>query len=91
MPLTKSAGFAALALVAALGLAACSEGAEERTPQEAAEAAEPQNTEFTGDIGAATQEAVSDTNAAASEAAAAGTTSAPAASDAAPAAPATEQ
>jgi PBP1b-binding outer membrane lipoprotein LpoB len=83
--MSKTAGFAALALAAAMVLAACSEETEERTPQEAAEAAEPQNTEFTGDIGAATQEAVSDTNAAASEAAVAGTTSAPAASDAAPA------
>lgn len=83
--MTKTAGFAALALAAALGLTACSEEAEERTPQEAAEAAEPQNTEFTGDIGAATQEAVSDTNAAASEAAEAGTAPAPAAGDTTPA------
>lgn len=89
--MTKTAGFAALALAAALGLTACSEEAEERTPQEAAEAAEPQNSEFSGDIGAATQEAVSDTNAAASEAAAAGTAPAPAAGDTLPATPATEQ
>lgn len=82
--MTKTAGFAALALAAALGLTACSEEAEERTPQEAAEAAEPQNSEFSGDIGAATQEAVSDTEAAAGEAAAAGTTPA-AAGDTTPA------
>ena len=89
--MTKTAGFAALALAAALGLTACSEEAEQRTPQETAEAAEPQNTEFSGDIGAATQEAVSDTNAAASEAAAASDMPAPAAGDTPPAAPATEQ
>jgi hypothetical protein len=66
----RSIRFAAVALAATFGLAACSESAEDRTPEEAAEAAAPQETEFTGDIGAATQEAVSDTNAAASEAAA---------------------
>ena len=66
--MTKIMGFAALTLMA-LTLGACSENAENRTPEEAAEAAQPQETEFTGDIGAATQEAVADTNAAASEAA----------------------
>ena len=84
--MTRTAGIAALTLAAALGLAACSESAEERTPEEAAEAAQPQETEFTGDIGAATQEAVADTNAAANEAAAAG---APPAATPAPAAEAT--
>ena len=68
--MTRTIPFAAVALAATLGLAACSESAEDRTPEEATEAAESQETEFTGDIGAATQEAVSDTNAAASEAAA---------------------
>lgn len=81
--MTRTMCFAAVALTATLGLAACSESAEDRTPEEAAEAAAPQETEFTGDIGAATQEAVSDTNAAAGEAAASGQ---PAASPAAPAA-----
>lgn len=64
----RTTGFAALTLAAALSLAACSESAEDRSPEEAQEAAEPQETEFTGDIGAATQEAVADTNAAAGEA-----------------------
>lgn len=88
--MTRTTGFAALTLVAALGLAACSESAEDRTPEEAAEAAQPQETEFTGDIGAATQEAVADTNAAASEAAAAtgASTTAPSAPPAEPAPPA---
>lgn len=76
--------FAAAALAATLGLAACSESAEDRTPEEATEAAAPQETEFTGDIGAATQEAVSDTDAAAGEAAA--SADQPAASAAVPAA-----
>ena len=67
--MTRTIRFTAVVLAAALGLAACSESAEERTPEEAAEAAAPQETEFTGDIGAATQEAVSDTTEAASEAA----------------------
>jgi hypothetical protein len=66
--MTHRPAFAALALAAALGLAACSENSESRSPEEAAEAAEPQETGFTGDLGAATQEAVADTNAAASEA-----------------------
>ena len=66
----RTPGFAALTLVAAMGVAACSESAEDRTPEEAREAAQPQETEFTGDIGAATQEAVADTEAAANEAAA---------------------
>lgn len=57
-----------LALTAALLLTACSESAEERTPEEAAEAAAPQETEFTGDIGAATREAAADTEAAARDA-----------------------
>lgn len=81
--MTRNIHFAALALAATLGLAACSESAEDRTPEEAAEAAAPQETDFTGDIGAATREAVSDTNAAASEAA---RTDQAAASPAAPAA-----
>ena len=77
--MTKTSGYAALAIVAAFGLAACSESTEDRTPEEAAEAAAPQETGFTGDIGAATQEAVADTDAAASEAATAtATPSAPA-------------
>ena len=63
----RTTGFAALTL-AAMGLAACGESAEDRSAEEAAEAAAPQETEFTGDIGAATQEAVADTNAAAAEA-----------------------
>lgn len=86
--MTRTIHFAAVALAATLGLAACSESAEDRTPEEAAEAAAPQETEFTGDIGAATQEAVSDTNAAAGEAA---TSDQPAASPAAPAAEPTEE
>jgi hypothetical protein len=69
--------FAAMAVAATLGLAACSESSEDRTPEEAAEAAAPQETEFTGDIGTATQEAVSDTNAAAGEAAASANQPAP--------------
>jgi len=76
--MTKTLGLAAL-MLAAVSLAACSENSEDRTPEEAAEAAQPQETEFTGDIGAATQEAVADTNAAATEASAApATPSAPA-------------
>ncbi len=67
MLMTKTLSLAALVL-AAVSLAACSESSEDRTPEEAAEAAQPQDTEFTSDIGAATQEAVADTNAAASEA-----------------------
>lgn len=90
--MTRTQGFAALAVAAALALTACSESAEERTPEEAAEAAAPQETEFTGDIGAATQEAVADTNAAASEAAAAAPAPpAPATTEAAPAEPAAQQ
>lgn len=59
-----------LALIAAmLGLAACApESSEERSPQEAAEAAEPQNTEHMGDVAATAREAVSDTQAAVNEA-----------------------
>lgn len=67
--MTRTIHFAAVAL-ATLGLAACTESSEDRTAEEAVEAAVPQEAEFTGDIGAATQEAVSDTNAAAGEAAA---------------------
>lgn len=87
--MTRTLRFTAVALAATLGLAACSESAEDRTPEEAAEAAAPQETEFTGDIGAATQEAVSDTNAAASEAATGGDQ--PVASPPAPAAETPEE
>lgn len=65
--MTKIIGFAMLAATA-LGLAACSsESSENRTANEAADA-EPQNTDYVGDIGPATQEAVSDTQAAINEA-----------------------
>ena len=69
--MTTRMSIATLAFAAALGLAACSENAEDRSAEEATEAAQPQETEFTGDLGAATQEAVSATDAAASEAGAA--------------------
>lgn len=88
--MTRTTRFAALTLAAALGLAACSESAEDRTPEEAAEAAQPQETEFTGDIGAATQEAVADTNAAASEATAGAAAEAPPPAEPAPTAEPTE-
>lgn len=65
--MTKKTAYALL-LMTAVGLAACSEKNEERTPQEAAEAAEPQNTDAIGDVGPATQEAVSDTQAAVDQA-----------------------
>lgn len=52
----------ALAAAATLSLTAC--GESPRTQEEAAEAAAPQETEFTGDIDAASSEAVADTDAA---------------------------
>ncbi len=66
--MTKTIGFAML-VATAWGLAACApESSEDRTAKEAAEAAEPQNTDYVGDVGPATQEAVSDTQAAINEA-----------------------
>ena len=69
---------AALVIASALTLAACSESAQGPATEETSDATAPQETEFTGDIGAATQEAVADTNAAAREAEAAVPAPAPA-------------